>query len=108
MLGIKKVMDSEFDLIPKSELQRLIDSEYFNQPMVTTRPNDGEYCEVEVLDCENEGWWYKDLIGYKFFCQIIYGDYGYGRFIKEFKGVKLSNGKMVVFKSFSPKDVSVV
>lgn len=107
-LGIEKDMNNEFESIPKTELQTLIDSSYFQNPHIANRPEKGEYCEIEVLDCENESWWYKDLIGYRFFCEIVYGNFGYGRYIKEFLGVKLTNNKTIVFRSFSPKDVIII
>lgn len=106
-LGIDKDMTDAFNSIDKSELQLLIESEYFNHPLITDRKKESEFCEVEVF-CENKkGYWYDGLCGLTFFCQIIYRDYGYGRFISEFKGVKLSNSKMIVFRSFNPEDVII-
>lgn len=107
-LGIEKDMNGEFSLIPKTDLQTLIDSSYFQNPYITDRPKGGEYCRIEVLDCASESWWYKDLIGFTFFCEIRYGDYGYGKFIKEFVGVKLTRNKKIIFRNFKPEDVIII
>ena len=107
-LGIEKCMGEEFEYIPKTELRTLIDSEYFKTPHISNRMYGDEYCEIEVLECENDAWWYKNLIGHRFFCKIVYGNYGYGKFIKEFMGVKLTHNKMIIFRSFPPQDVMIV
>ena len=75
---------------------------------VTNRRKNQSYCEIEVISCEHESYWYKNLIGCRFFCRIIFCDYGYGKFIKEFVGVKLSKNKEIIFRSFDPKDVIIL
>ena len=105
-LGISKDMNDAFENIKKTDLKLLIDSEYFNSPLIVDRKTESEFCEVEVF-CENEGYWYSHLSGLTFFCEIVYKNYGYSRFISEFKGVKLTNNKMIVFRSFKPEDVII-
>lgn len=107
-LGIEKEMTYEFNTWNESDLKKLIDSEYFLYPHITSRKDGKEFCMIEVVDCEHENWWYSKLIGFKFMCEIVFGDYGHGRFIKTIKGVKLTKNKIIYFRDFSPKDVSII
>lgn len=106
-LGIEKEMNEEFNLLSKSELQFLMESCYFDNPNIVKRKQNEEYCEIEVIDCPNN-FWYKNLIGQKFFCKIRWRDYGRGRFISEFLGVKLTSTKEIQFRAFSPSDVIII
>lgn len=106
-LGIEKEIESEFNNWNDSDLKKLIDSEYFYLPYVSKR-EPSEYCEIMVVDCQNEKWWYNKLIGLKFFCKIIYLEINNNKIIKEFKGVKLSNSKQIFFRCFDPKDVIIL
>lgn len=106
-LGIEKDMNVEFDNYNKSALQILLDSCYFDHPSITNKVKNGEYCTIEVIECENN-FWYKDLIGFQFFCRISFRDYGHGRFISEFTGVKLSGNREIKFRGFDPKDVIII
>jgi len=107
-LGIEKDMQVEFSNYNKSELVQLIDSGYFEHPCISNRKSEAEYCEIEIIDCSYSNWWYKDLFGHKFFCRIRFSNYGRGRFISEFVGVKLTSKKEITFKTFSPSDVIII
>ncbi len=104
-LGIEKEMNEEYSFWNGSDLKKLIDSEYFYLPYISKR-EPSEYCEITVADCQGENWWYKNLIGFNFFCKIIYMRYADNkRFVTEFRGVKLTNTKEIIFRGFDPKDV---
>lgn len=107
-LGIGKEMQEHFDNHRKEDLERLQKSCYFQNPLITRRENGKQYCMVRVIDCEYPSWWYADLIGLEFFCEIHFDDYGYGKFIKDFRGVILTNTKSIVLRGFSPKDVIII
>ncbi len=107
-LGIEKEMNYEFSTYNESDLKKLVDSEYFNNPHITARKDGKEFCNVRVIDCEQDNWWYNKLIGFEFFCEIMYADYGFGKFVKEFRGVKLTKNKIIYLRDFSPKDVSIL
>ena len=102
-LGIYNEIESEFSSWQDSDLKKLIDSEYFYLPHISKR-EPSEYCEIIVTGCQNKNWWYKNLIGFKFFCKIIYSQ----RLVTEFKGVKLTNTKEIIFRGFDPKDVLII
>ena len=110
-LGIEKEMNEAVEEFNKTDLQLIEESEYFLYPGINKRDG-GEYVEVEVIDCSDDRWWYKKLIGFTFFCRIDYGSfYAKGatrRFIKGFTGVKLTNNKEIVFRNFDPADVSII
>lgn len=107
-LGIEKDMTYEYSTWNDSDLKKLIDSEYFNHPHITNRKEAKEFCNVRVIDCEHDNWWYANLIGFEFMCEVQYVDYGRGKIVKQFKGVKLTKNKIMYFRDFSPKDVSIV
>ena len=107
-LGIDKEMTYEFNTWNESDLKKLVDSEYFNQPSISARKDGKEFCYVRVIDGEHNSWWYANLIGFEFMCEIKYSDYGRGKFVSEFKGVKLTKNKIIHFRGFSPKDVSII
>jgi hypothetical protein len=108
MLGIGKTMNEEFDSLPKTDLQKLIKSSYFQAPLIINRRDSSEFCNIEVIGCEAENWWYKDLTGFEFFCEIKYRTYNGRKTVVGFKGVKLSGKKMIIFRDFSPKDVIMI
>lgn len=101
-------MSEEFSIYEDSKLTSLLKSCYFENPSIQSLKKDAEYCQIRVIDCSYEFWWYNNLIGYDFFCRIRYNDYGRGRFISEFVGVKLSKNKEIVFKTFKPSDVIII
>jgi len=107
-LGIDKEMTLEFNEHNETDLQKLIKSSYFENPYITNRTDGAEYAEVEVIKCRYDSWWYSNLIGFTFFCEIQYSDYGRGRFIKDFLGVKLSKNKKIVFRHLDPEDVIII
>jgi len=107
-LQIERDMIQEFSYYQASDLNLLIESSYFQNPYITKRKENEIYCNVRVVDCENEYYWYRNLIGFDFFCKIIYKNYGYGKFISEFTAVKLTGTKEIKFRSFSAKDVSII
>jgi len=106
-LRIEKEMELEFDSKNPSELKILMDSCYFEHPLITKR-DPSEYCEVLVTDCQNPTWWYNDLIGFKFFCQIRYVSGTNKQIISDFTGVKLTKNKRIIFRGFDPKDVMIL
>lgn len=101
-------MQIEFSNYNKSELSQLIDSCYFDHPYIHDRYKEADYCEVEIIDCSHSDWWYRNLFGHKFFCRIVWQDYGKGKFISEFVGVKLTSKKEIKFRSFKPSDVIII
>jgi hypothetical protein len=107
-LGIEKEMQQCFEDIDATELQKLMNSCYFDYPHITNRKKGSEYCTIMVMSCKHESWWYNDLIGLEFFCKIEYKDYGRGRFISNFQGVKLTNTKEIWFRCFEPEDVIII
>jgi hypothetical protein len=107
-LGIDKEMSYEFSTWNESDLKKLEDSEYFMSPSITDRKEAKEFCHIRVTDCEHDNWWYSKLLGFEFMCEIKYGDYGRGKFIRSFVGVKLTKNKIIYFRDFSPKDVSII
>ena len=107
-LKIEKYMQEEFSNYDNSSLKALMDSCYFEYPMITNREKEASYCTIEVIDCSYDDWWYSKLIGFQFFCKIIFGKNRNGEFIKEFLGVKLTKNKEIVFRSFEPSDVIII
>ena len=107
MLGIEKQMTEEFETIPEMDLQKLIRSSYFQNPHIIQRRENSVFCEVEVIECENN-FWYKDLIGFQFFCEIHFDSFRDRKYVKDFTGVKLTRTKMIIFRSFSPNDVVII
>lgn len=107
-LGIDKDMDAEIKKYPETELQRLMSSSYFDHPYITKRVSGTAYCMVKVISCKNDGWWYKNLLDLDFFCKIRFTKYSGERFISEFVGVRLSNSKEIIFRSFDPEDVVII
>lgn len=105
-IGIEKEINEEFSLYKKTDLSILMDSSYFNNPLIRRR-EPGEFVEIEVISC-NDSFWYKDLIGFTFFTRIRYKNYGNGKFMQEFIGVKLTNTKEILFRSFPAKDVIIL
>lgn len=105
-LGIDKEMAYEFNLWSKSDLSLLIECEYFYMPYISKRTT-GNFCNVRVIDCHNQLWWYKKLIGFEFFCKVNIYNYDKTNEIKEFMGVKLTDKKMITFRSFDVKDVII-
>lgn len=101
-------MKIEFSNYNTSELSQLMNSCYFDNPYITNRKAEAEYCEIEIIDCSYSDWWYKDLFGHKFFCRIRWDNHGRGRFISEFIGVKLTSKKEIQFRTFSPNDVIII
>jgi len=107
-LGVEKEMQNEFDSLNPSDLKMLMDSSYFEAPYITRRNADAVFCEIMVIDCQHKDWWYKNLIGFKFFCEIIYKRCERGTYISRFVGVKLTGTKKIIFRDFDPKDVAVL
>ena len=101
-------MQEEFSNYESSSLQRLMNSCYFDNPYITNRKQNESYCMVEVVDCLHENWWYAELIGLQFFCRIIFAKNQNGEFIKEFKGVKLTKNREIIFRDFAPSDVIII
>lgn len=106
-LGIEKEMTEAFGALDTKQFLLLQQSEYFLHPHITKR-EPAEYCEIEVWKCQSDNWWYKDLIGLTFFCEIRFDETHGHRYIKEFIGVKLSEKKKIIFRSFAPDDVFII
>lgn len=108
-LGIEKEMNAAAEELSKTDLQLIEESGYFDHPSVRRRES-GEYVEVEVLDCKNNSWWYKNLIGFTFMCRIDFRTCSYtgNRYVKEYIGVRLTGTKEIVFRSFDPADVTII
>ncbi len=106
-LGIDKLMNEEFKYIEKSALQKIIDSHYFEVPLIIKRREEQMYCTIKIIDTDH-CFWYNNLLNFEFFCMIRFKDYGYGEFISEFIGVQLSNNKTIIFRTFSPKHVTII
>ena len=107
-LGIGKEMQEHFSSQRQEDLERLQKSCYFENPLITKRENGKQYCMVKVINCESPDWWYANLTDLEFFCEIVWEDYGYGKFIKDFRGVILTNTKAIVLRGFSPEDVIII
>lgn len=109
-LGIEKEMNQALEEFNKTDLQLLEESEYFKHPHIQKRDG-GEFVEVEVIDCQQDNWWYKNLIGFTFLCRIGFRSCIHtkaGRYVKEYTGVRLTNTKEIVFRSFDPADVIII
>jgi len=107
-LGIETEIKEEFADYKETELFKLLKSSYYDSPYITKRQQSAEYCMIEVTSCSFPDWWYNDLIGFQFFCRIVYKDYGRGKEIVEFKGVKLTKTKEIIFRDFKPSDVMII
>lgn len=107
-LGIEKEMKDEFQYFNDSNLSKIVNSTYFECPLIKRREKEADYCMIEVTSCKYDNWWYNDLIGFEFFCRIIYRNIRGSKVIYEFLGVKINNNKEIVFKSFDPTDVCII
>lgn len=103
-LKIENEMTEEFSNYEKSKLKKLLESSYFENPHITNKQENQIYCTIKVIDCKYENWWYYNLIGFSFFCRIIFQEDQ----IKEFKGVKISDRKEIIFRDFDPDDVIII
>jgi hypothetical protein len=70
-LGIEKEMDEIFNS-EVDNINLLIQSSYYDNPYIQKRKSNEYYCSIIVVSCQSNMWWYKDLIGYSFFCRIRY------------------------------------
>lgn len=108
-LGIEKEIKLEFDSFKKSDLERLQNSCYMKDPYITTRNKEASYCTVMIVDCQYSNWWYADLIGLCFFCEIYWGKYPDGsRYIRELTCVRITTKKRIITKTINPKDALIV
>lgn len=107
-LGIEKEMNEVFNSEKKDDINLLIKSSYFENPSIQKRRSDGFYCSIIVTSCQSEMWWYRDLIGYTFFCRIRYRIQNDIFIISEFVGVKITKTKEILFRTFDPKDVIII
>lgn len=108
-LGIEKEMQEVFNGHDKTDLTILEESEYFYCPYITKRQDGEVYCNVSIISCSHKDWWYKNLIGWTFFCRISFGKYPNGqKYIREFEGIKITKTKSIIFKGFDPKDVIII
>ncbi len=107
-LGIEKDMNAEFKNYAESDLKKIMDSSFFEHPYITNKRKGESYCTIEIVSCQYENWWYKNLIGMQFFCKIRFDNQNGKKYIKEYVGVKLTNTKEIIFRSFDPKDVIMI
>lgn len=107
-LGIEKEASEMFSEFEKTDLQLLMESSYFEHPMLTNRKKDAEYCIIEITDCQDEGWWYSKLIGFQFFVRIEWRTFASNKVVSDFKGVRLLKNKEIVFRSIDPKDAIII
>jgi len=107
-LGIDKEMSKLFQEYKKEDLNLLEASEYFTCPYIQRRKENQFYCKIFVSACSHEFYWYKNLIGYTFFCRLYFGFYPDGsKYIRECKGIRLTNKKEIIFRGFDPKDIFI-
>lgn len=107
-LGVKKDIADLFNTHSSKDLQAIIDSEYFFAPYITRR-DPSFYANVFVISCKHEYFWYKNLIGFEFFCEIRFRkplDETSG--ITDVVGVKLTGTQKITFRSFDPEDVIII
>jgi len=109
-IGIGKEMTELFNSLEASELNLLNESEYFICPYIDKRKEGDKYCDIVVNDCQHSDWWYSKLIGMKFFCEInfSYCHYRNLNYISRIVGVRLTNTKVIKFRCFDPKDISII
>lgn len=107
-LGIDKEMNQFYENTRMEDLKKLNDSEYFRHPSISRRQSGQEYCTVKVIGCKNDSWWYRELDGFEFFCEIRYGYFLGKKVVKDYVGVLLTNTKVITFRGFDPADVIIV
>jgi len=108
-LGIGKEMEEVFNRHNKSDLVLLEESEYFNHPYIQRRKEGESYCNVSIVSCSGKDWWYKNLIGWTFFCRIYFNTLPNGmKYVTDYKGVKLTKNKEILFRGFAPEDVVMI
>ncbi len=107
MLGVEKDINEYFGNQSADDLIRLNASEYFEHPSITRR-EPSNYCMVRVIDCQRDNWWYANLIGFEFFCEIRYTTYNNRKWISSYEGVILTNTKKIILRGFDPKDVIII
>lgn len=107
-LGIDKEMSQFYENTRMEDLQKLQKSEYFFAPLITRRQSGQEYCNVRVIGCRNDSWWYKELDGLEFFCEIRYRYFNGKKSISDYVGVILTNTKVITLRGFDPADVMII
>jgi hypothetical protein len=108
-LGIEKDMTTLFNSLEASDLNLLEESSYFDHPSISARQQTS-FCDIIVTDCQHKDWWYKNLIGMKFTCEINFTHCRHSntKYISRLVGAKVTNTKIIRFRDFDPKDVSII
>lgn len=107
-LGIEKDIIEYQSQINNNTLSNLINSSYFDHPLISKRQENQIYCNIRIINCQHDDLWYRDLIGCVLFVKIRYQNFTYGRYISEFVGVKLTSTKEITFRSVSSKDAIII
>lgn len=68
------------------------------------------FCDIIVTDCQHKDWWYKNLIGMKFTCllTLFKNKHTNHNYIYSIHGVRAVGTKVIKFRSFDPKDISII
>ncbi len=109
-LGIEKHMAELFNSLEESEHKILEESEYFICPSISTRKPNMTFCDIILTDCQYKDWWYRNLIGMKFNCVITLfkNKHTNQNYIYSIHGVRAVGNKVIKFRSFDPKDISII
>ena len=94
----------------ESELSRLEKSCCYENSYPQKRKPEQVYATIEVVSCQHDLWWYKDLIGMEFFCRLVfYFDRNRSiKYLKDAEVIALTNTKQITGRSFSPDDIIIL
>lgn len=109
-LGIEKHMTELFNSLEQSEHKLLEESEYFICPSISTRKPNTTFCDIIITDCQHEYYWYKNLIGFKFNCllTLFKNKHTNQNYIHSIHGVRAVGNKVITFRDFDLKDISII
>jgi len=94
----------------ETELKRLEKSFCYENAYPQLRKKECTYGYVEIVSCQSDDWWYKDLIGMEFLCRLYFrkSHHTKYKYLSDVTAVALTKSKEIIGRSFDPKDIIII